>query len=594
MSEPTVLLLLHGVGDGDPQALWQKSLARSLKEAGYPGLDGVTVLAPKYPNSLKGVDDDLPIPEFATKVPTGNEAVQNRRVFERRERAIEVMLGTQDAGVPNLPADVVVDVALHTAKFVQAKNYLENPKIRAAVLTRILSELPETGRVVIVGHSLGSVIAADILRRMPPGLQVAGMVTIGSPLGHPDFQCLGLQKILREPPTNLAWWVNCWSAFDPVPAYRGVSSVFPWMFDHKIRGVLNRRVHDAESYLADPSVATVIGYALFGSQCQELAVISAAFEASLDSFETVVLLALRYSYLVETKLKGDVKVRYAEARRDVQAQAITTIHEFRVSQKRLMPSILSEMVVDLTDPKSEAPVPGRITSLDKDQAVIPMLTIVNNNVIHPFDISVPDDVLEEALEDLTIEVGLGRQFAKDVIQASEAAKKALSWNGMALIKWALAGFGTVALLVATGGLALSVAPGAGGAAALAGAFSSFGLRGMIGGLLAAGTLFTAGNSGVVVMLASSETSAEAVEAVLSIQLSAALLRQRQGLPQDSRTWAGISNIAAVLRRELARVSEISDESAPSVKELKKKLATTERALKQLEDQGLAPNYLIEE
>ncbi len=131
--------------------------------------------------------------------------------------------------------DAVAAAALAQPYFSQASNYLTRPRIRAQVLLRILRRLPQLGRLVIVGHSLGSVIAADLVRRLPGGLDVVGMVTIGSPLANPRFAIDRLRDRLKEPPTNLGWWVNFWNAADPVTTHRGISSVFPWMVDFRIR-----------------------------------------------------------------------------------------------------------------------------------------------------------------------------------------------------------------------------------------------------------------------------------------------------------------------------------------------------------------------
>src|SRR5690606_37970893 len=134
-----------------------------------------------------------------------------------------------------------------------------NRQIRAQVLNRIIRQLPQSGRLVIVGHSLGSVIAADIVRRLPADLRVAGMVTIGSPLAHPDFDVDRLRGILKEPPTNLDWWVNFWNPADPVTTHRGVSSIFPWMIDRRIQTIVGPHVHDADTYLGNQDVAKAIG-----------------------------------------------------------------------------------------------------------------------------------------------------------------------------------------------------------------------------------------------------------------------------------------------------------------------------------------------
>jgi predicted alpha/beta hydrolase family esterase len=53
---------------------------------------------------------------------------------------------------------------------------------------------------VLLAHSLGSVIAADLLTRLPAGIEVSGVITVGSPAG-----LLGVRtgsdrlEALREP-----------------------------------------------------------------------------------------------------------------------------------------------------------------------------------------------------------------------------------------------------------------------------------------------------------------------------------------------------------------------------------------------------------
>lgn len=76
----------------------------------------------------------------------------------------------------------------------------------------------------------------------------------------------------------------------------------------------------------------------------------------------------------------------------------------------------------------------------------------------------------------------------------------------------------------------------------------------------------------------SETSAEEFEAVVERQLAAAILRLKQRLEPDDAIWWNLVDVEAQLRREHERVDEISDENAPSVKELKRKLVAVERGL----------------
>ena len=590
MSDKPILLFLHGVGPGDLADRWKESLAASLAELGYPGLDGAQVIAPKYPKALlHGSDDEFNLPEVTIESPSGEAARQNSRAFERRTSALEVRLARHARGAEVAPGLAVVTTVLHTpGVFARAKNYLGNRNIRALVLQRILDRLPAAGRVVIVGHSLGSVIAADLLRRLPVGLHIMGLVTLGSPLASPHFHVDGLRGMLREPPTNLGWWVNFWNLADPVTTGRGVSYSFPWVLDLVVRSPLGLDLHDSETYLANPLVADAIGYALFGSTSTDLVAVEKGLDLHLDPLETWALLALRYAHLTMTKLEGDRRQRFAGALRQTQADVYARLVERNRLEGRPLATLVAELAVDLSDPSSVPPEPGRIHDLSKEDAIVIFTSLAASNAIQPFEIKVSQEARREALADLAVEVGLGSQFGRDVVAAAEEAQRRLSPDGTQWIRWVAIGVGALALVAATGGLALAAAPGLAGAALVTSALAAFGPGGMIGGLVTAGALLSAGGGGIAVGLASPSTAAVTVEAFVMTQLTAAILRLRQGIDPEPATWAGLVETDTALRREAARLGGISDESAPSLKELRRKLEAVNRALDYLSEAGLMP------
>ncbi|WCI09677.1 hypothetical protein PJ267_09265 [Arthrobacter sp. OVS8] len=173
MSNKPILLFLHGVGDGDQDDKWRLRLTESLVRLGYPDLDTVQVIAPKYPHSLVNSDDNFPLPGLTIKQPPREAAKKNRRDFERRIGAVEFRLGRHDRGNGRLGGDAVINLAVGLPPFIQARNYMNDLHIRAQVLNRVLKSLPEAGQLVVVGHSLGSVIAADLVRRLPASMSPA-------------------------------------------------------------------------------------------------------------------------------------------------------------------------------------------------------------------------------------------------------------------------------------------------------------------------------------------------------------------------------------------------------------------------------------
>lgn len=230
--------------------------------------------------------------------------------------------------------------------------------------------------------------------------------------------------------------------------------------------------------------------------------------------------------------------------------------------------------------------------MSKDEAVGFLTTLATYNVIRPFEITLPRDKLVDAMKELTAEMGLTSQYGADLFAAVKAAQGVLSSSGgVNWLKWCAMGAGAVALVVATGGLALAAAPGVAGAALITSALASFGPGGMIGGLLTAGTLVTAGGGGIAFGLASSGTSAETLEAVVERRLVATILRQKQHLDPDPEVWKLLAATELEVRREHERQDEFSDTNSPALKELEKKVGTIERALKYLADNGLEPGRI---
>lgn len=591
MVDEPILVFLHGVGDGDPDNGWRTRLDESLARMGYPGLDAERFIAPKYAHALKGHDDDFTLPPVTVKQPPREAARQNRRAFERRMGAIEFRLGRHERGGGVIGLDTGVRAAVGLPSFIQARNYLTDRHIRAQVLGRVLKQLPDSGRIIIVGHSLGSVIAADLIVRLPPGLEVAGLITIGSPLANPGFDLDKLRELLREPPTNLAWWVNFWNVSDLVAAHRGVSSVFPWMVDFRIdtKVLVSRRAHSANEYLGSTDVVEAIGFGLFGSRSRDIAHVKRGAAIPPDATELLALLALRYAHLLKGRLEGDQRDRFAGALRSVQAIAVDEIAARNAAIGRRTPSELARLAFDRSDPGAAVPEPAPSRHLSKDDAVVVLTMLASENPIRPFEISIPKEKRQLAMQDLTAEAGLGSQYGRDVFTAAKQSADNLSARSVNLLKLGAISIGAVAIAVATGGLALAAGAGLAGAAVVTSALASFGPGGMIGGLLTVGTLMTAGGGGIAYGLASASTTAEAFDEVVERLLTLEILRRLQGLESDPAVWRTLVATEIEVRREHERLDEFSDPGAPGIKELKLKIDTIARALKYLRENGLEPD-----
>ena len=586
MSDTPILLFLHGVTlSNNVDDGWRVRLDATLASLGYPSLNNARIIAPKYAHALRGTDDQLSVPPLTTKMPSREAAKKNRRDFESRMAGLEYLLGRHDSGAGWVLANDVISVASATPFFKQVQNYLGDNTIRAQVLHRILAKLPDSGRIVIVAHSLGSVIGSDLLRRLPPDLDVAGMITIGSPLAHGRFDVADLKSVLKDPPTHLAWWLNFWNPADPVAAHRGLSSVFPWMLDRRIQARNIAIAHNAATYLADPVVGEAIGYGLFGSKSREIVHVNNFVDTPINTAEHLALLALRFSYLVETRLDNEVRTKYRGARRHVQAVTIEELAILNARENenspspRPLPGPIRHLAFDLSDPNAPTPQPFPCTYLGREEAVGPFIALATQNTIRPFEIRAADKARPDAMKDLAAEAGLGSKFGADVFDALNEAREVLTnGNDTNWGKLGALGVGAAALVVATGGLALAAGGGLAGAAAITSALAGFGPGGMIGGLATAGTLMGVGGSGIGWGLASSTTTAESVEAFIVFQLAGVILRDKQQLDQDPTVWRRLTETEMELRREYERLDEFSDKSSSSLKELKRKITSVERAL----------------
>lgn len=578
------LLFLHGVGDGDPDDVWSETLDSSLRDVGYPGLADVNVIAPKYPNSLNGVDDDLPLPRVLIKPERGDRALALRREFLRRRTALEVALGGDEPGrgLPIIGSSEQIPVP-----FKQVRNYLSDRKVRAAVLHRIIQQIPATGPVVIVAHSLGSIIAADLLRRLNPDVAVAGMVTIGSPLGFASIHLDDFEANLREAPGNLGWWVNFWSPTDVVVGNRGISPHFPWVLDHRVRTSVSanpKEPHFAASYLAQKKIVATIGRAVFGSLSKEVVLAPKGVELRLDFTETVAVLRLKYAHILHSEMRGGRKARFAEALRQTQAETVSNIAARNEKDNRPLPSAIVQLAVDLSDPDSEPSPPTAPAHIDESDACQILIAFAELNVIHPFEIEIKDEERERALGALSVEMGFGKQLAADVFDALDRAEKilrgSLNWK-----RWAAIGLGGSALAIATGGLAFAAAPGAVGAAAITSALAAFGPGGMIGGLLTAGSLVGAGSGSLAVGIAAPETSADVAEMFVTAQLANVLLHESRKLPPPEHTLNELVDAYARVRDQFELMEAVSDPNAASVKALRRKRDLLARAVNHLSPEG---------
>jgi endonuclease G, mitochondrial len=109
----------------------------------------------------------------------------------------------------------LLDQHLHTGDVVvrlfldDIESYFADARLHSLALDRVEDAVTEANDdVILLGHSLGSVVTYDLLQERP-GLPVLGLITLGSPLGLPTVR---RRLPARRFPGGVVRWIN---VFDP-------------------------------------------------------------------------------------------------------------------------------------------------------------------------------------------------------------------------------------------------------------------------------------------------------------------------------------------------------------------------------------------
>lgn len=145
------------------------------------------------------------------------------------------------------------DVALRSmvADLKQVRGYLLDPRTRASVRARVRDAIGPDTRVV-VAHSLGTVVAYEVLCALTPH-RITALVTLGSPLGIPNlvFDRLDPAPGRWPGPAETLTWTNLAATGDAVALVKDLRP----LFGARLRSAIvhtGSHAHDAASYLTDP------------------------------------------------------------------------------------------------------------------------------------------------------------------------------------------------------------------------------------------------------------------------------------------------------------------------------------------------------
>ncbi|MEU1194469.1 serine protease [Streptomyces sp. NPDC005859] len=284
------LVFLHGRKQQgkDPVDLrrgWTGGLNHGLTRAGLPTIDPENVWFPFYGDRiLEAIGQHEAIPSSYTDAPavTAAEAYAVESANGTYERLVveaavldgmpqngwaasenlgSTLVGSLQGALTWLAARTDVDALTIATIFRDVDAYLRDDDIRKAVLDCVaetLQTLPPDGELVLVTHSLGTVVGMDLIaNRLPKEMGVTLLVTAGSPLGMDSVYNRLIPPGTQRPDT-VKHWVNAWCPTDAVAI--GCPLERRWGKLTEEHNVVNAsdRAHNIEEYLAHPEVATAI------------------------------------------------------------------------------------------------------------------------------------------------------------------------------------------------------------------------------------------------------------------------------------------------------------------------------------------------
>jgi hypothetical protein len=258
------IVLVHGIAQeqrsaADLESEWLPSLAGGLENAGHPALaDRVrrgdfAVRMAFYGNAFLTPDqqglepapltpaEEVIAEEVALDLLRNAANSPNRRdADEARRELAAITAGPEDAQglvrthavraipaldrIPGLSRGSLAIASLVKRTLTQVTRYLNDPAIRSYAIGKV-HDLMTPNTLVVIGHSLGSVVAYEAVRAQRANYSLPMLLTLGSPLG-----LSAVTRRLRPQPPGFPGaarhWVNIAAPDDVVAAQRNLKMVF--------------------------------------------------------------------------------------------------------------------------------------------------------------------------------------------------------------------------------------------------------------------------------------------------------------------------------------------------------------------------------
>ena len=582
------VVFLHGIGDGDPRGGWLEGLNRGLTQAGYEPIDRANTLAPRYSAILSTEGIGAKMPPVTYRVKDDSKA---RFEFARRQARIQRSLGLPSTA-SGLGAHLMPDGPLNTMQgfavghlsaydLTQVRRYVRNEALRGAVLRHLLDQ--DFGdEIILIGHSLGSVIAIDLLDHLPENIRVRRFITIGSPAAAPSLHEGSERLLKRFPYARVDDWSNIFNPADLVTGGRGLAPTFPAAQDFAIDiGFLE---HGAGNYLGHPAVANLVAQITYPSKSLVLA--KSGIAVRLTDSQASLLLLLHYGHTLVRYIKDPAAAaRYAGALRLRQDHVVAEIEEFATVGQQPLAAELHQLI--------DGGVPTVPHLWELHEAVGELAVLALTNVVDPYEIDV-DRAPVQAIPAVAFALGFSTDVGEKVVRAIEDVQKALDRRGGVPWGRVLGAAAGLALLAAGPVGLIAAAPvGAAGAAAIVGGLAGFGPGGMVGGLAMLGGLAGAGGAlaaGAVAGGGDEQSSALDLK-TLVLRVTVEHARKMLDLPFDQNLWYQLADAETRVCGQINLFEAFSDPKSPRLAMLREIEDSLGRLMTFVIANGLAPRSI---
>ena len=286
-SGPVTVLMIHGRGVSGPGEDWPDLLVAALSTVNPRGRGrAVRFIAPTYSFVTQGreePDQGIDVTLHLARRPGKFRADRMTLVGDLR-----VLWGTTNLAFQ--PALVMsAGAAVMEAFTKDFTDYLRKPGVSRDVRAWLHKHVPAEGNLLVIGHSMGTLVALDLLHDLPQSVNVVGLITLGSPLAYKTFHELLPANYMPQALSRAALWVNLVDQQDLITG--GAALVTSWP---QAKGVVDIAVdnsqtlipdedrHSAAAYMRQPVFGLAVDRMISGrawigpgSSCRQLDVIGA-------------------------------------------------------------------------------------------------------------------------------------------------------------------------------------------------------------------------------------------------------------------------------------------------------------------------------